>query len=224
MNYIAPVNFEEFLNRYPSLIPNMLSKRRGWLTGLDHSDIEQELYLHLMSLPEESIYRQRGCLDRISTFDPERATGNIEGLFLGYIAGIVDHFLSSRQTRNRNKVIASSIAIQSMCNESEPDSDEESLFARYARLGFMPHDSDAGLTFEDTLNAAFLIHPMVAYAGVAMAVYDTKTEACAFLRISEARLSHLLKGLRAVVENDVEVLRRFRVRRTYRARRVRSAK
>lgn len=220
--YIAPATFAEFLDRYPQLVANVLRKRKSWLKDLDLTDLEQEVYLHLMSLPEDSCYRQRGCVDRISTFDATRAVGNIEGLFVGYCTGIIDNYLISRQTRSRNKVISASVPVSDLGDATEQDMDEDVLLARFANLGFSPYYSDAGLIFEETLDVAFAVHPMIAYAGVAMAVFDKKAEACAFLRITDEKLNRLLQGLRAVIEGDQETLSKFRVREAYRARKVRA--
>ncbi len=69
--FVVPADFNEFFTRFPQLVLAYVRRRRQH--GAD--DLESELLLYLMTLPQRSKYREAGLTDRIQTFDPARSYG-----------------------------------------------------------------------------------------------------------------------------------------------------
>lgn len=108
--FVVPRNFDEFYERNPMGIRRWLMRRLPKRAGDDKvRELEQELLLHLCSLPDKSKYRRKsvnhaqGCADRIQCFDPVRQHGASAKRFFNYVSLCLRNQLYtilSRQTRN----------------------------------------------------------------------------------------------------------------------------
>lgn len=109
--FVVPKDFDEFYERNPMGVRRWLTKRLHKVVSDDTlMELEQELLLHLCSLPEKSKYRKRGththvqgCTDRIQCFDPIRQHGASAKRFFNYVSLCLTNRLYtilSRQTKN----------------------------------------------------------------------------------------------------------------------------
>jgi hypothetical protein len=222
-DFTPPANFHEFVERFPELVENRIATKWSGLQE-DRSDLVQDVYLHLMMLPEESIYRAKGCEDRIATFDPSALPECSKGLFFGYIHRIIDNYVQSSYARIGQRLIRETDSISDLAgsNADEASADDESILLLLSGFAHMPYDSEDGLYFEELLDIAFAIDPAIAYAGCAVAAFDTKVEAASFLQIPVPRLDTYLRNLGAIAEGNwatVERAMKFRGKKVGRKRR-----
>lgn len=108
--FVVPRSFEEFFERYSRHVSGRV--RLLWPHGssTEREDIESELLIFLMSLPDESKFRSpgynrfpSGCKDRIQTFCPDNAYSASEPRFFNYIKIILtNHFISLRMKASSN--------------------------------------------------------------------------------------------------------------------------
>jgi hypothetical protein len=80
--FVVPKDFAEFYDRFPSHVRRFVRWKRTPVE--DREDCEQQLLMHLMTLPGDSKLRQAGCRDRIEAFRPD-AYGASEKRFFGYV-------------------------------------------------------------------------------------------------------------------------------------------
>jgi hypothetical protein len=105
--FVVPKDFDEFYRLNPMGVRRWLIKRLH-KRGDDDTvrDLEQELLLHLCSLPERSKYRREsangraeGCTDRIQCFDPVRQHGASAKRFFNYVSLCLTNRLCTILTR-----------------------------------------------------------------------------------------------------------------------------
>lgn len=110
--FVVPKNFQEFYERFPRYVRGFV--RRRWLRASEAEceDRESELLLHLMTLPEESKFRnagfngfENGCVDRIQIFHPDSAYGASAARFFSYInLCLLNHFCSLTKKASSNPI------------------------------------------------------------------------------------------------------------------------
>lgn len=89
-SFAAPADFADYFERYPEHVQGFVARRLPETPRSTRADIEQDLLLHLMSLPEDSILRARGCTDRIQCYEGDRSSAP---LFFGYLRMILSRHL-----------------------------------------------------------------------------------------------------------------------------------
>lgn len=190
MTYTPPANFPEFIERYPRHVRNLLA-RVFQLRGADLDDAVQDVYLHLLNIPEGSVNAHHP--DRIAIYD--ESAPRLEAAFLGFVNAVVRNFALNQRKSASCRVAAQSISVVDLLHLNE---DEDGREVTIEELQTLNYDSDLGLWFEAILNIAFEYDPLVAYAGVAVSVFRSKAEAASFLKISDARLTHCLRILKKI--------------------------
>jgi len=100
--FVIPKDFAEFYAWFPQYVRNFV--RWNPAPFADREDREQQLLMHLMTLPEDSKFRQAGCRDRIEAFRPD-ACGASEKRFFWYI----DHCLRNHYYSQWRRVAANPV-------------------------------------------------------------------------------------------------------------------
>ena len=90
--FVVPGNFNEFFARFPQLVLSSYVRRRRQ-HGAD--DLESELLLYLMTLPQRSKYREAGLTDRIQSFDPARSYGASRARWQNWLNSLLHNRLCS---------------------------------------------------------------------------------------------------------------------------------
>jgi len=93
--FVVPRNFNGFNERYPLYIRDWVRKRMfGKRNFAEIQDLTSELTLHMMTLPEVSIFRDMGFTDRVEAFDPNK--GHVRGStgprFFHYLKNCFNNF------------------------------------------------------------------------------------------------------------------------------------
>jgi hypothetical protein len=84
--FVVPRNFEEFYDRFPDYVAKWVRKHADrFASKEDLEDWTNDLLVHLMSLPDDSKFREIGKSDLVQTFDPERQYGANAARFWNYI-------------------------------------------------------------------------------------------------------------------------------------------
>jgi hypothetical protein len=208
--FCAPQTFAEFHERYPTVIRARLRRRWGFRNE-ELEDCEQEVCVHLLSLPKGSIFRSRGCVDRIATYDPAKRGGNSEPLFIDYVNLIIDNYCKSQLQRNQNKLVSNTIGVVDLIrlNKDGIRIDEESAIAQLSAALSVSTDPLSGISWQQLLRRAQRAHPLLPYACLALVTYSTRREAAASLQMTPERFWYVMRFVRALVVNDQATLGRF---------------
>jgi hypothetical protein len=100
--FIVPRSFEEFFERHPRYVRGRVRLRWPNVSSADREDRESELLIFLMTLPENSKFRDlgcngfpHGCTDRIQTFSPDNAYGASKPRFFNYVRMVLTNYFNS---------------------------------------------------------------------------------------------------------------------------------
>jgi hypothetical protein len=101
--FVVPKDFTEFYERFPRHIGEWVRRHCYYASGrAEAKDRESSMILHILSIPQDSIYRTpgynghaHGCTDRVMTFSPERCHGANRARFFYYINGILRNHLNT---------------------------------------------------------------------------------------------------------------------------------
>jgi hypothetical protein len=110
--FVVPKDFAEFNERFPDYILTWVKQhvRLYQIPGQTHEDCASELTIHLLVIPEDSVYRTpgynglaEGCTDRIQTFNPEKIYGVTANRFFWFIHRILlNRFIVLLKRSKRN--------------------------------------------------------------------------------------------------------------------------
>lgn len=108
--FVPPRNFAEFYDRDPLCIRKFAARTlRKYHTHSDVRDLEQDLLLHLATLPENSTFRDDGFTDRIATWDASRCGGhNTAHIWYAWLFGLCRHYYISWISRRKQDVLTNS--------------------------------------------------------------------------------------------------------------------
>jgi hypothetical protein len=169
----------------------------------------------MLSIPKGSIFEAKGCVDRVSTYDPSRRGGGNERLFLDYINLLIDNYYRHTVVLNRNRLISSTTGIADLTTpESAGEGvDEEAVLAWYSAASCVNDEPLSILSWQQFLNRAYRVHPLLAYACNALSQHATKTDAAASLGLKPHQLEHVSRYVRAFIAGDQATLKKFDKRR-----------
>ena len=107
--YVVPKNFAEFIQRFPRYIHNWTRRQCIRMKSIELADdLTSELYIHMMTLPEDSDYRKQGCTDRIQVFNPAKDPENTVAMKTRFDAFVnrclVNYTKSQMRKRNSDPV------------------------------------------------------------------------------------------------------------------------
>jgi hypothetical protein len=209
--YTPPRTFGDFYTRYPNAIKMRLHRRWG-LQGLDQEDFEHDVCVHLLSLPVDSIFKPRGCVDRIATYDAAKRGGGSERLFLGYIHLIIDNFYRSRVCRRSNQFNSKTFTIADLIGPdgSGDGIDEDTAMARLSDAFEVKDDPLPRIYWRQFLRRAAAVHPLLVTVADALVKHPTKSEAAVLLKMSLPRFDYIVRVLRVLAVDDRKALKRFR--------------
>jgi len=112
-NFVVPMNFDEFYERYPKYVLNWVKKRLNrFMVDEDVEDWTQDLLIHMKWLPQASKHRNPGangrtlgCADVVETFNPYQQYGASERRFRNYINFcLANKFNTVQSKRQKNPV------------------------------------------------------------------------------------------------------------------------
>jgi len=119
--FVIPKDFAEFYSRFPLHVSRFV--RRTWTraSNTDRDDREQELLLHLMSVPENSKFREQGYSDRIQIFQPERAYGASRKQFFRFVDLLLKNYVIKKGAADLRRPLlrASTLSIGSLKGSGE---------------------------------------------------------------------------------------------------------
>lgn len=213
--YRPPKTFAEFYQRYPGVIKARV--RGKWhLFGCELEDWEHEVCVFFLTIPQKSVFRTRGCVDRIAIYDPARLGGNSsEGLFLNYINLIIDNFCRSKLRTNSHKLICKTISISEVevGLDSKDMPEKETAMARLSAAFAISPNPLPKIMCREIAERADQLHPLFSAVMNALLTRSTKTEIAAHLNISDKKLRWILKDLKALGYGEQVRPRRQRNRR-----------
>lgn len=110
--FVVPKDFAEFFDRFPAHINNWVRRRTSaYAMSVEaKEDLCSDLLLHMMTVPENSIYSvpganglTDGCKDRIQMFNPERIYGVTSNRFFWFVNGCLrNRFISNIKKNNHD--------------------------------------------------------------------------------------------------------------------------
>lgn len=108
----APKDFAELIEEAPQLVPHAVKNFLRFSSSkagskeytsfeADYEEYLQETYLWLMSLPEDSKHRERGCTDRIQVYDASLCPSglSVREHFKTFMLEIIYRFLTTYRTQ-----------------------------------------------------------------------------------------------------------------------------
>lgn len=214
--FCPPKTFTEFFERYPYVVRTRL--RLQWsLRRPELEDLEHELYIHLMTLPPESVFRGKGCIDRISTYDPNKRDGGNEALFIDYVHLLIDNFLRSR-LRNNGLKLATTISFSDILSESSEGvgADDNEAVARLSNAFRVPFDPVKVIECKELIERASRFDSRLPLAINALVVSSSKTEAASRMKVTEKVFVRMIRHLRMLARGQQISRRRRRGRDTIR--------
>ncbi len=120
--FVVPVDFEEFLERFPDYVRNWVTKHLyGNAPEEKIEDWSQDLLMQLSALPTVSKYREAGKNDVVQTFDPFRQYGASERRFRSY----VNSCLANRFSTLHKKWALNPLSCPANISLSSDDGDED---------------------------------------------------------------------------------------------------
>jgi hypothetical protein len=139
--FIIPKDFVEFRERFPLHVKNFVHARWTHASDSDREDREQDLWIHLMSLPPDAKHRQPGyngivdgCTDRIQVFNPESAYGASAKRFFWWINDILrKHYINRGKKSTTNPVGRANTMSLGSADAAGEIIDEEYVFSRIAK-------------------------------------------------------------------------------------------
>jgi hypothetical protein len=213
--YCPPKTFAEFYQRYPGAIKARL--RGKWhLFGCELEDWEHEVCVSFLTIPPKSVFRRKGCVDRVAIYDPTRLGGNSsEGLFLNYIHLLVDNFCRGKLRSNSHKLICKTVSISEIevGSDSKDVHEKETAMARLSAVFAISPNPFARIMCREIAERADQLHPLFSAVMNALLTCSTKTQIAAHLNISDKKLRCILRDLKALGHGEQVRARRQRNRR-----------
>lgn len=202
MGSCSPKTFTEFYSRFPDAI----KARLRWKWGLKRQELEDwehDVYVHLLSVPPNSAFAQRGCLDRIATYDPAKRGGDSDGLFLDYVHLIVDNFCRS-QLRRKTKASSLFLLFTDLVSGQSGNEgfDIESELAKRSNEMQVLIDPIIAIQWKELYDRANRLHPSLGDAIKALILHSSQSKAAASLHLTEKRFYRLFRALNALARGE----------------------
>lgn len=212
VGFCPPKTFTEFFERYPHAVRKRLRTRWG-LRHPELNDWEHNLCVHLMTLPPESVFRERGCADRIDTYDPQKRGGGNEFLFVAYVHLLIDNFCRS-QFRRRGQKPGRTILFSDLAAKDVEDGfhDEDEAIARLSSAVWSFVDPVSAIHCQELMQRAARIDSTLPAVLTALAICSSKREAAMRLGITEKVFVRLLRELKQLAHGE-QISRRSSGRR-----------
>lgn len=224
--FVVPKDFEEFYERFPDHVFNWVRKHaENSATKEDKEEWEQQLLLHLLTLPPTSKYLAIGKKDVVQTFDPVRQHGANEARFLNYInLCLTNKFRTMRSSRMKDALCRhGNVSLRAQAGEEDFGSvgDEychshsNCLREASKRSEKQAHDRARVQQFENFVNRE---DPRLVSLIRALAATRTQCEAADWLRITKEEFSRRHWRLRLLARSFRKGERVPKRRRPYRRR------
>lgn len=148
--FVVPKNFTEFFDRFPLHVRNFVHAHWTHASDTDRRDREQEMLVHLMSLPEDSKYREpgyngleNGCQDRIQVFHPDSAYGASAKRFFWWLNNycLRNRYAQRGQKANSNPVCRASTMSFGSADAAGEIIDEDYIFSRVVKDRFYDYNN-----------------------------------------------------------------------------------
>lgn len=126
--FVVPKSFAEFYERYPQHVQQWVRRRtKGFsVEEFIREEYVSELIVHLLTVPEDSIFRvpgtnghAEGCTDRIQTFRPDRSYGCSAPRFFHWLNHILSNQFIVMAKKRRNDPMYCTVDTTNFTSEEE---------------------------------------------------------------------------------------------------------